>query len=801
MADVTLIKYLFREDWAPLKEVLNAAGTEYGEIQDILDDKQLLKLMTEKQPAMVVASVKSKEDIAKVLGFLKLNKKALRELSVKFSAVNYTANRQVETALMKGGCQEVLDPGIKGKPLKYKLDMWKKTLVNQKQQVAGDSKLSIKEKGAEQGGAVQSTNEVKWDEPIKCVDDMWLIKKPADDAKKILGKWLVRFMGPSPFVGQWTEAVPGKRGIWKFVFKEAARETFHKTPGHWFFLGDQKPDFIWKENVWMVTGSQYQLVFQNGDEKEVRFQAVQAGLSVAKNSTQAKALEAAIVETFDQEVMVKKGFVAEGSTEVENDNKIAGHLKGKTEGEEPIDGGPLEGKGSTDDLGGNLEGDVKDGAEDQGGNYEGKGQTDGLDGEESGDAGSENVGPDKYKGKMKFDKTSRQSHYGGDTETDDLGPDHYSNQAGVGHEKEAKDKSHSLKKDPVRKGEMGGEIETEDLGPSHYSNGQNGGVQHQKDKANKLKKDALPTGEMNGDIETEDLGPAHYSNKNAAKPGDAIPSVEEAQEAVAKAQAALAAVEQAPVEEDNRSMAAIRAEEKAAKKKALEEAYQKAAEAESARERQRHAEENARREERREKAKKEVAEIEKKAAEEKVQKEKQQAETVAQRKKEREQLEASAEEGSNVVPIMRDKAKRPERPEGAAAAGAEEELPGGDYADNVVTSNATVVALAKKKGDEQAAIACRVDDSFDGQVILCVPHQKFALEDMVEVSMTFEYMKKIKKIEISGKCAEANPDGEGGAYVTLVLGEYEAKLFDQFMQLYTLRQKHVEEFMKQAKGL
>ena len=785
MAEITFIKFLFREDWAPLKEVVSAAGKDYGEIQEIDDEKALTKAMIEGQPTMILASVKSKEDVSKLLAYLKANRRVLKENSIKFTVVNFTNNRQVETALMKMGCQEVLDPSIKGKPLKYKLDMWKKTLTSQKQAVGGDGKMSIKEKGQDGNSAVQSSNDVKWEEPIKCVDDMWLIKKP-EDAKKILGKWLVRFMGPSPFVGQWAEAVPGKKGIWKFAFKEEARNTFHNTPGTWFFLGDQKPEFIWKENVWMVTGSQMQLVFQNGEEKEARFQGTPAGLSVAKNSAQAKMLELLIIETFDQEVMMKKGLITETSTEVETDRNAGGHLKGKTDGEEAINTGPLEGKGATDDLGGNLEGNTEGGEGDQGGNYDGKSSTDKLDGEEDGNAGSDNIGPGKYKGKMKFDKNTRQSQYGGDADTDDLGPDHYSNQeGGVSHQKE---KNHGLSKDPVRKGEMNGKFETEDLGPAHYSNAQDGGVSHRKTKEPGLERESAAgeaePGDLDGHGKTDDLGASHYGGKKKRAGGSADADEEEAKEDA----------------NGVKSHQALVAEEKAAKKKRVEEAYAKAAEAEAERERAKHEEENARLNARRNKAKAEVEEIDRAAAAEKEKKERQFAETMAARKKEIAEAEAAAED-SNVVPILRDKAKRPDAPKINPVTGEADEIPGGDYADNLVTSTATVVALVRKKGELHPGTPSRVDDFFDSNVILCVPNPEFTVGDTIEVSMTFEYMKKTKKIEVSGKCSEANPDGEGGSYLTVILGEYEAKLFEQFMQLYQLRQKHVEEFMKQAKGL
>lgn len=799
MTDTTFIKFLFREDWTPLKEVLTAYGQEYGQIHEITDEKQLSKLMVEAQPTLIIASVKSKEDIAKIIGFLKAKRRLIKENSIKFSAINFTYNRQVETALMKIGCQEVLDPGIKGKALKYKLDFWKKALTSGPR-AADNSKMSLKEKAQEATEVQVKPEGIKWEDSLKCEDDMWLIKAQ-DHAKKILGKWLVKFMGPSPFVGQWTEATPGKKGIWKYTFKEGIRENFHKTEGNWFFLGDNKPEFVWKENLWMVTGHQIQLVFQHGEEKAIRFTSTQSLLNVCKNSSYAKARENLIIETFDQEVMVKKGLIDSSSTAVDTDNDVQSHYSGKTEGDEPIDGSPMEGKSSTDDLGGNLEGAVGENEEKASGPYSGKSSTDKIDDELDGDAGSDNLGASKYKGKMKFEKTDRKSDYGGESSTDDVGPNHYSNMTKAGEEP-LKDKENKLSKDPVRKGEMNGALDTEDLGPSHYSNQQKDSEPHLKDKEHKLQKDRVAQGEMNGDIETEDLGKNHYSNPSEEKKAKSQDSKENKERSGIEAKEKKDGALNGKSETDNLGSSHYGGKkDKQSSSEKEKEALSTEADQEKPVLEADDQEEYFRKMKEKKKLKaekyKQGLELEEQREAEKKEQERIQKEELEAKKKD---TAPENDEESNVVPILREGTKRSKASSLQNNTEAEVDEKEAEYANEVITADARVKAMVRKK-DGSTEIEAKVDDFFDGQVIICLPDGHYKVDDNLELSLSFDYQNKIKKIEVRGQCIENNSDGEGHSYLSIKLGEYEAKLFDQFMQLYQLRQKHAEEFLRQAKGL
>ncbi|MFP5459515.1 MAG: hypothetical protein ACLGG7_12335 [Bacteriovoracia bacterium] len=279
MSDIAVVKFLFRKDWSPLEEVIDKFSKEFGDIYDVGDDKDIIQVVSTSPATLVFACITDKDDLTKVLGFLKLQRRYVKEGNVKFSVINFLNNKQVEMALLKLGCQEVIDPGLKAKALKFKMDFWKKSLsVGSNKILEGSKVQSLKDKiaadkksAAEDDKKAAQVKPITWTDALKVVDDMWLTKNP-NDVKKILNRWMVKLMGPSPFVAQWME-VKGERNVWEFVFKDGIRENFHMADGTWFFSGDQKPEFIWKDNVWLITGQKFQLFYQDDTKVDYRLKA------------------------------------------------------------------------------------------------------------------------------------------------------------------------------------------------------------------------------------------------------------------------------------------------------------------------------------------------------------------------------------------------------------------------------------------------------------------------------------------------------------------------------------------------
>lgn len=463
MSDIALVKFLFQADWEPLEDVIEANSQDYGDIYEVDNEKEVFQVAKTSPATLIIACVKTKEDLTKVLNLLNLSRNLLKESNVKVSVLNYLQNKNVESALIKRGCQEVLDPNLKAKPLKFKMEFWKKSIaVGMNKRLADQNKI-VKDLKNEKGGVKKEAPQIKWGEPLKVVDDMWISKSP-HDTKRVLNRWMIKLMGPSPFVAHWME-VPGENGLWQFVFKDGIREDFHMSDGDWFFRGEQKPEFIWKENLWLVSGQKIQLFIQEDENVVARFLSTQDALEISKNSSYALSRENAILETFDQEVLVKKGLNEDSKTSVDADQKISdgsltedidgndkleGHIKGRNLKEKAIKDKKhnvgrtdlnldhLEGDSATDDLGS----DHYDGKVDnQKRNDKGPDAVHANSGslfDEDGDGGTDDLGLQKYKGKLEHGKTDRKSDYGGDSSTDDLGDANLSKQGSESTNKKRK---------------------------------------------------------------------------------------------------------------------------------------------------------------------------------------------------------------------------------------------------------------------------------------------------------------------------------------------------------------------------
>ena len=458
MSEIVLVKYLFQADWEPLEDVIEANAKDFGDIYEVDNDKEVFQVAKTSAATLIIACVKNKDDLTKVLNFLKLSKKVLKDSNIKISVLNYLQNKNVETAFMKLGCQEVLDPNLKAKPLKFKMDFWKKALAVGAAKRPGEQNKTVKDGKTDKDGGKKEVPQIKWGDPLKVVDDMWITKSP-QDTKRVLNRWMIKLMGPSPFVAQWVE-VDGQKGLWQFVFKDGIREDFHMADGDWFFRGEQKPEFVWKENLWLVSGQKMQLFYQEDSTVVARFRTNQENLEISKNSSYGLSREKAIVESFDQEVLVKKGLADNSKTSVDADQKISdgtltedidgndkleGHLKGKNSkekaiadqehnvGRDELNLDNLEGDSDTDDLGpAHYDGKIDHKKNDKKDPNTVNAKSDSLY-DEDGNAGTDDVGIQKYKGKLEHGHEGRKSDYGGESSTDDLGEAHWSNQgAGTG---------------------------------------------------------------------------------------------------------------------------------------------------------------------------------------------------------------------------------------------------------------------------------------------------------------------------------------------------------------------------------
>lgn len=350
---IPVLKFLFTEQLNVLDEAL-AINPDF-QVDEYSSPNDLTTFLTTIPGALIMVRVKDKSDLLQLANLVKGYKTTAKKTAVKVVVFQFFKDKDIEKAISKLGILDVIQPNIQTKALKYKFDFWIKALKGQIRHLAKDIKQA--QKNAEPKSEKSSQDSAfspTWIEGLNLENDIWLTKNDYD-CKRVLSKWLVKLIGPGPAISQWTEI---EKNLWKFEIKETEKEQFIAGDGDWYFSGDQKPDYIWKENVWIFTGEKLDLYFRNAMSSSSRMKSEEKSLSICKNSIHAKNKKEIILESFDKEMVFRK--------EATTLNDLDG--KGSTDNL----GGPLSGHGATDEIThGHLSGSINSSEERTKSHYEG----------------------------------------------------------------------------------------------------------------------------------------------------------------------------------------------------------------------------------------------------------------------------------------------------------------------------------------------------------------------------------------------------------------------------------------------
>lgn len=338
MSTPSVVSFLFDNSWQTLKQSMEKKGSP--EVVEFFNSAELLTHLTVEGSCLVVAAVKNKDDLIQVANFLKGAKNTPKN-GYKVVVVDFTTDPAIAKAIAKLGITDRFPPNVSSKILRFKIDFLMKTIKPPANAAApGDAKRKIKANEAE--ATVENTGlEFEQVSALDCSDDIWIIQN--ERCKKVGTKWLIQAFGPSPFFGTWVEDKPGS---WKFNLTEEAKKSLGTEAGVWVFTGEQKPDFSWSENLWMISGSEYRLGCTLDGIEHVRLFCSKRKLTVANNSIYAETRSETIKSSFDKNLVIKDDKTKASKTEVESDQDIAGNL--------------LSGKSKTDSINSpNLSGKLK----------------------------------------------------------------------------------------------------------------------------------------------------------------------------------------------------------------------------------------------------------------------------------------------------------------------------------------------------------------------------------------------------------------------------------------------------------
>ena len=346
-----IYKFSFKREWPVFADV-----TANSAVVEMSDEKELLRVLMKEKSGLVILGVSGKDDLIKA----SVIQKALRNLkggNVRVVAINFNNNRSFDPIFTKLGIQDVLDMNIPAKTLKTKIDLWGRSLVKKE---SAEKTVTRKENQRAEESKLPTSDKVNWQDSLVLEDDVWLVSSDSN-CLKILGRWSVKFVGPGPFVSTWEEK---SSGHWTFKVSDEYAEIILPESGIWHFEGEQKPDFVWSENKWLVAGKVFRLYYEKDGITHEKFRIKDKILTVSKDSPYAKEKQSILNETFDKSLHLKKEAEKISSDEVKSETERLENLNGKI---------------STDDLSSPmLEGDIE--TQDKiKGFLEGKGKTENRD--------------------------------------------------------------------------------------------------------------------------------------------------------------------------------------------------------------------------------------------------------------------------------------------------------------------------------------------------------------------------------------------------------------------------------------
>lgn len=797
---IPVIKFLFRAEFKVFYDALNIEP--HYEVEDVSSANDLATYLSTVSAGLVFASIKDKNDLIQLATFLKISKKVAKQTIIKLVVVNFSGDKTYEKAVEKLGILDFIEPAINTKSLKFKLDYWMKSLNVQVRNNANASAQKTNKAEANKSFDKKASDNqaMTWLEPLDLENDIWILKNDGD-CKKVLSKWLIRLMGPSPAVGQWVEV---KASIWRFDFKDTQKELFVFGEGAWFFQGDQRPEFIWKENSWLITGKTFDLFYRDQKQNVSRLNSKERKLTICKNSMFAKTKQSIIEESFDRELVFKRE--AENLNDLQGKNKTekldSGPLSGKNKGSETIDGN-LSGKTKGEDAIKRDNHVQKTETEKSSTNWSGKNSAnpildDNFDGPKA-DGFKDGPNLELERKDLEFQKyyknhnehqqyqaleaKERQAreeeqkssgqghlsmgHLSGRSATDNIEKNYDDSKA----EREKKESS-------AKDGDLYGKSDTDKL-KSHYG---------QKDKAESQTKEKEAR-DLHGQSSTDKLA-SHYGNPKVAKSPVAEREEKREKEIKAKELATKDKVEREKVETKERDKKESEDREITERTKAAIEKMQK-------REGQRREKEEDINKERSgtslnittktEQKTNEVISTEKEKNKLSNQMEKEQR--VTRRSDEKNEVYRPvverADGNNNVLPLSKN------RDEEILRAGEEKEL------DELTRDTKVICNLTQGS----RTITCTLDDFFEETIIFKTEEIGIKESQSASLDIVFKFLEKDTKLVIKGDVSAVFDAGDGTNFITVNVSNDSVNSFKIFTRLYETRQANVNEFIKKVKGL
>ncbi len=313
MGIVSVIKFLFTKEHRVLDEILLGyrSRPEHFEVEECRISQELATILSAAERGVVLASLRSKDDLSQIAAFMKKDSKLLGKIPFKFLIFDYTRDANFQQLLLKMGIREILNPEVNPKALRHKIELL--TLA------VGGAKLE-----APAGAGKKDTGpRIDWGPPLDLEDDIWLVDNP-HTIRNLLSSWTLHVKGPSPNIGRWLR---DSQESWVFDVREEEREIFSPSGGRWRLRGQKIPEIDWDGQFWSFRGSQFELFFEAPSVRVTKIRAEAQAILIAKNSMNGEIKRSFIEESFKTKYVFKSDD--EGSASPGGDDILAEALETK----------------------------------------------------------------------------------------------------------------------------------------------------------------------------------------------------------------------------------------------------------------------------------------------------------------------------------------------------------------------------------------------------------------------------------------------------------------------------------------
>ncbi len=280
---VTVLKFLFEEDSPILNQVLSpyTAQDDKFIFENCSKSQELATILMFSKIALIIASIKNKNDLAEILLFLKKDSKKVSNVKLKVVFFDFWGDKTVAQVADRYRVNEVIPANINPNTLKRKIELTINSITPKESTSQKNEKISASKNQTSKNEAQKNAGNIIWKEPLDLEDDIWLIDGETQ-CRNILSTWMVNVIGPSSNVGKWTRL---NETSFFFEIRETEREIFSSNnDGKWILLSTTAPEISWTNQMWAFRGANFELYYEYQGKKSFKMLARKGVIEIAKNS-------------------------------------------------------------------------------------------------------------------------------------------------------------------------------------------------------------------------------------------------------------------------------------------------------------------------------------------------------------------------------------------------------------------------------------------------------------------------------------------------------------------------------------